>query len=159
MEKLLKHTLVHQAFVDVKPAHTKMMRAIKCTGNKTTELNFCLALIEAKISGWQLHAKLKGKPDILFPEYKIVIFLDGCFWHGCPECGHIPKTNSLYWQTKLNRNIERDKANTESLIKDGYSVIRFWEHEILNDVNGCIAYVNDVIELQILSQDYYISNL
>jgi DNA mismatch endonuclease (patch repair protein) len=72
------------------------------------------------------------KIDIAFPSEKIAIFVDGCFWHGCPIHGHIPTTHPEYWAPKLRRNIERDKSQNERLRNKGWLVLRFWEHELGN---------------------------
>jgi len=72
----------------------------------------------------------KEKIDIAFPSKKVAIFIDGCFWHGCPVHSHLPKSNKDYWLPKLKKNIERDKAKEERLKQDGWNVLRFWEHEL-----------------------------
>lgn len=69
------------------------------------------------------------RPDIVFTKRRVAVFVDGCFWHGCPEHGTRPKTNQEYWGPKLARNVERDRRNTLSLQKAGWSVARIWEHE------------------------------
>jgi len=68
--------------------------------------------------------------DIAFPSKKLAIFVDGCFWHGCPKHGHTPKSNKSYWISKLRRNTERDKARSIKLKVAGWSVMRFWEHDV-----------------------------
>jgi DNA mismatch endonuclease (patch repair protein) len=73
------------------------------------------------------------KIDIAFPSRKIAIFVDGCFWHGCPFHSNIPKSNEAYWVPKLKKNIARDQANTKQLQADGWVVIRVWEHDIPNN--------------------------
>jgi DNA mismatch endonuclease, patch repair protein len=70
------------------------------------------------------------KIDIAFPSCKLAIFVDGCFWHGCPIHSHIPKSNQEYWVPKLTRNIERDKLTDQGLKKEGWLVLRFWTHEL-----------------------------
>ncbi|MGW7448570.1 very short patch repair endonuclease [Kitasatospora sp. NPDC054795] len=72
--------------------------------------------------------------DILFPGPKVAVFLDGCFWHGCPQHATHPKSNAEWWRTKLGRNIERDTETTEHLRDEGWTVLRFWEHETPEDV-------------------------
>ena len=72
----------------------------------------------------------KEKIDIAFPSKKIAIFVDGCFWHGCPIHSHLPKTNESYWLPKLKKNIERDRITTQSLCNEGWTVVRLWEHEL-----------------------------
>lgn len=81
---------------------------------------------------------LIGKPDIVFPKYKVVVFLDSCFWHMCPYHYNIPKTNKKYWLQKLQRNKTRAKEVNKKLKKEGWLVVRFWEHQINNDLNKCV---------------------
>lgn len=152
MEKLLREKLIDGKFLNVPLVRSNMMKAVKGKGNKTTELKFCLALSRAGISGWKLHEKLIGNPDIFFPRYKLVIFLDGCFWHGCPDCGHVPKTNNAYWKTKIERNIERDIKKTLVLIDEGFIVLRFWEHELINDIDHCVFLLKEQIEESLIKQ-------
>ena len=85
---------------------------------------------------YRLHYKLPGKPDIVFVSKKIAIFVDGCFWHGCPAHSTKPKTNSIFWETKLQGNMERDRKNEQLLKKAGWKVFRFWEHEILDSLSS-----------------------
>ncbi|PKH10676.1 MULTISPECIES: very short patch repair endonuclease [Planomicrobium] len=72
---------------------------------------------------------LYGKPDFALKKYKVVIFIDSCFWHSCPEHGNKPKNNSEFWEKKLNRNVERDKEVTDYYINHGWNILRVWEHE------------------------------
>jgi DNA mismatch endonuclease (patch repair protein) len=78
------------------------------------------------------------KADIVFTRVRVVIFVDGCFWHGCPEHGHTPKANSHYWKPKLARNKERDARVTNALEADGWTVVRIWEHEDLGLSKGMV---------------------
>jgi DNA mismatch endonuclease, patch repair protein len=71
----------------------------------------------------------RTRVDVVFTRARVAVFVDGCFWHGCPEHGLIPKANADYWVPKLERNRERDREVTEALRRDGWSVIRVWEHE------------------------------
>ena len=84
--------------------------------------------------------KLKGKPDLFFNKHKLVIFVDGEFWHGYNWTEKKPKikANRKYWIKKIERNMERDLENTKYLASNGYVVLRFWEHEIKKDLAGCI---------------------
>jgi DNA mismatch endonuclease (patch repair protein) len=70
------------------------------------------------------------KIDIAFPTQKIAVFVDGCFWHGCPIHSHKITTNEAYWRPKLEKNKERDKLKTGKLKTQGWAVLRFWEHEL-----------------------------
>ena len=74
--------------------------------------------------------ELNFKPDIVMVSRKICIFIDGCFWHRCPICFKEPKSNKRYWRPKLERNVERDKQQNQFLKKEGWKVIRIWEHQI-----------------------------
>ena len=69
------------------------------------------------------------RPDIVFTRKRIAVFVDGCFWHSCPEHGSRPSVNQSYWSPKLARNAERDERNTRMLTGAGWVVIRVWEHE------------------------------
>ncbi|MDP2808038.1 MAG: DNA mismatch endonuclease Vsr [bacterium] len=84
-----------------------------------------------KIIGWRRKSKLTGKPDFVFSKKKIVIFTDGCFWHGHGCRGKLPQNNSKYWLSKIKRNIERDKIVSVELRKKGWKVIRLWECKII----------------------------
>ena len=83
---------------------------------------------------FRLHKRdLPGNPDIVLPKYKTVIFVHGCFWHGCPTCRHArirPVANAEYWEKKLNRTLERDKSNIAALEQMGWWVMVIWECEI-----------------------------
>lgn len=73
---------------------------------------------------------LMGKPDFAMKKYKVVIFVDSCFWHGCPEHCRIPQSNTEYWVSKINRNMERDKQTTQHYLDNNWTVIRIWEHQM-----------------------------
>jgi len=87
---------------------------------------------------YRIHYKLIGKPDIVFVTKKIAVFLDSCFWHKCPYHFREPKSNKEYWLQKIGKNSTRDKKVTKLLQKEGWVVLRFWEHEIKDDLDGCI---------------------
>lgn len=90
---------------------------------------------------YRLHdKKLSGKPDIILPKYKTVIFVNGCFWHGHGGCKYfvVPKTRTEWWLDKINRNIEKDKENKIILTNKGWKVIEIWECELkasVRDIN------------------------
>lgn len=69
------------------------------------------------------------RPDIVFTRRKIAVFVDGCFWHCCPEHGRPPSVNTGYWSPKLQGNVDRDRLQTSLLQNDGWTVLRIWEHE------------------------------
>lgn len=106
------------------------MKAVKSSGNKSTELSLIQIFKEHHITGWRRKYKLLGNPDFVFPERHIVIFTDGCFWHG-HGCRNItPKENAEYWKNKITKNQMRDRFVTKELKKKDWRVIRIWECEI-----------------------------
>lgn len=94
---------------------------------------------------YRLKTNLPGKPDIVLSSYKIVIFIDGCFWHGCAQHQNIPATNREFWVRKLNRNKERDIEVNKILRAEGWTVIRIWEHEVKKNPEGAIKRVFDFL--------------
>ena len=90
-----------------------------------------------------------GKPDVVLPKYKTIIFVNGCFWHrhkGCKDAT-IPKTRTEFWLAKLNRNVEKDKQNQERLISDGWKVIVLWECELEKQFDSIMERtVNQILE-------------
>ncbi|WP_141314552.1 very short patch repair endonuclease [Streptomyces spinoverrucosus] len=87
---------------------------------------------------YRVNVPVPGMPrrtiDIVFRKAKIAVFMDGCFWHGCPEHATQPRTNAEWWRVKLDRNMARDVETTEHLRAAGWEVLRFWEHEAPGDV-------------------------
>lgn len=81
----------------------------------------------------------RSRADIVFSRARVAIFIDGCFWHGCPAHATYPKRNSDYWIPKLQRNMERDRESDARLQLAGWTVLRFWEHESPEDVAATIA--------------------
>ena len=71
----------------------------------------------------------RSRPDIVFPEERVAVFLDGCFWHSCPDHGTTPTANREWWVEKLSSNVERDRRHNEKLEAAGWLALRFWEHE------------------------------
>ncbi len=82
--------------------------------------------------------KLPGTPDILFPALRIAVFVDGCFWHGCPVHGTMPKTNTSFWVSKIKKNKRRDREVDAKLKAINWRSVRFWEHDIRKDLSGCV---------------------
>jgi DNA mismatch endonuclease, patch repair protein len=78
------------------------------------------------------------RPDIAFTRRKVAVFVDGCFWHACPDHGSKPKNNDWYWSPKLAKNVERDRAADEALTQAGWTVVRLWEHVPLTDAVAAV---------------------
>ncbi len=112
---------------------SEIMRLVKSSRNKSTELKLINFFRVNNIKGWRRNYKLFGKPDFTFPVAKSIIFVDGCFWHGHNCRNTQPKKNKDYWTKKLERNRIRDKKVTKYLTKNGWTVTRFWECELRNE--------------------------
>lgn len=80
----------------------------------------------------------RRRADIVFTRARLVVFIDGCFWHGCPDHFIMPKSNVDYWRHKIERNMERDRDSVARLEAAGWSVLRFWEHQAPDDVAASI---------------------
>jgi DNA mismatch endonuclease (patch repair protein) len=109
---------------------SQVMSRIRGRGNKDTEVALAKLLRANRIAGWRRHAAMPGKPDFTFRHERVVIFVDGCFWHGCPKHSNMPANNREFWSKKLGGNRERDRIVTRTLRKAGWTVIRVWEHEL-----------------------------
>ena len=110
---------------------SRIMRAVRSRGNKSTERKLRASMVGAGTKGWVMHEKtLPGKPDFVFMDKQVAVFVDGCFWHGCPICYRRPSSSQEYWDNKLSKNSNRDKRNTASLEEMGWRVLRIWEHEL-----------------------------
>ena len=119
---------------------SRIMSRIRSSDNKSTERRFKAYMARSGISGWVLRdSNVYGKPDFSFRKSQLAVFVDGCFWHGCRKCGRPPHSNLSYWDNKLKRNKARDGQVTRKLRKEGWKVIRFWEHEILFDPKKSIS--------------------
>lgn len=109
---------------------SRNMASIRSKGNATTEGAFLRLLRMAGISGWRRHAGLPGRPDFVFRARRVVVFVDGCFWHGCPRCYRLPEENRLYWKAKVLANRARDRRTARKLRSLGWRVTRIWEHSL-----------------------------
>jgi DNA mismatch endonuclease (patch repair protein) len=121
-------SLVSDVFT--KEKRSQVMGAIRSQGNKDTELKLASILRAARITGWRRHQPLPGRPDFVFRRDRLALFVDGCFWHGCPKHGRQPGTNITYWAQKLIRNKARDRSVSKTLRRTGWMVIRIWEHQL-----------------------------
>ncbi|MEU5772381.1 very short patch repair endonuclease [Streptomyces venezuelae] len=100
-------------------------------------------LLHASGHRYRLNVRVPDMPrrtiDIAFTRAKVAVFLDGCFWHGCPEHATQPKANAEWWREKLDRNIARDLETSKHLAESGWTVLRFWEHETPDRVATRVA--------------------
>jgi DNA mismatch endonuclease, patch repair protein len=107
-----------------------VMSRIRSRGNKDTELALAKLFRVHRITGWRRNQPVFGKPDFVFPKLKLAIFVDGCFWHGCPKHATKPKNNRAFWRRKFSANKARDALVTRTLKRTGCRVLRVWEHEL-----------------------------
>lgn len=115
-----------------KVKRSDIMRSVKSSKNKSTELKLISIFKENGIKGWRRGYKIDGKPDFVFIRSKIALFVDGCFWHGHKCRNTTPKDNSQYWTAKIDRNKKRDKEVSKTLKNKKWSVVRLWECELKN---------------------------
>ncbi len=108
------------------------MSKVRGKGNKSTEGIVESRLIEAGIVGWEKHTRLlKASPDFYFPQQRLALFVDGCFWHACPTCKRrTPHARSEFWGAKIEQNRKRDNRVRRELQRQGYHVMRIWEHDL-----------------------------
>jgi DNA mismatch endonuclease (patch repair protein) len=112
-----------------------MMALIRGRRNASTEMVVVRLLRAAKIAGWRRHHGIIGKPDFVFKKEKVAVFVDGCFWHGCPKHFKAPKSRVDFWETKITGNIRRDRRVDAELRKLGWMVIRIWEHDLTRSLS------------------------
>ena len=116
----------------VSPAtRSRVMAQVRSRRNRSTEWRVRALLVRNGFRGWQVNRNdLPGVPDFVFHDERLVIFTDGCFWHGCPRCKKVPSSNTAYWNRKIARNRKRDRTNTATLRRQGWTVLRLWEHDL-----------------------------
>src|SRR5438552_637436 len=106
---------------------SRIMAAVRSKGNLTTETRFVQILRTHQIRGWRRNQVVLGNPDFVFPESKLAVFIDGCFWHGCRSHLRLPVANRDYWLQKISRNQIRDRQSVRRLRRAGWRVLRIWE--------------------------------
>jgi DNA mismatch endonuclease (patch repair protein) len=129
-----------------KSKRSEVMARIRSRENKATEIVFMTLLRTHRITGWRRHLPItlprsddslkrrarQVKPDFVFRAWRVAVFIDGCFWHGCPIHGTKPATNREFWQEKLSGNHSRDRFVDTALAEKRWTVLRFWEHQLRN---------------------------
>lgn len=127
-----------------KAMRSGIMAAIRSQGNKATELRLIRVFRTHGITGWRRGCTIRGqktegrgrtkrfsvRPDFVFPKLKTAVFVDGCFWHGCPRHATQPKANAAFWREKITTNKARDRKVNRLLRALGWKVIRVWQHEL-----------------------------
>jgi DNA mismatch endonuclease (patch repair protein) len=107
-----------------------VMSRIRGRENKGTELALAKLFRRHKITGWRRNQKIFGKLDFIFRQSRLALFVDGCFWHGCPKHETKPKNNQTFWRQKFSKNKKRDVLVSRTLRRAGWCVLRIWEHEL-----------------------------
>ena len=118
------------ADVFTKAKRSDVMSKIRGRGNNDTELVLMKLLRQHGITGWRRNQNVFGKPDFLFRRNLLALFVDGCFWHGCPKCYRRPRSNKKFWDEKVARNKARDRRVNRELRKLDWRVVRIWEHDL-----------------------------
>lgn len=124
----------------MKKTHTNRSNNMRAIRGKDTKME-----IKVRHALWQKGYRFRkndrtlyGSPDISIKKYKLVVFLDSCFWHGCPVHFKLPKINSDFWEQKIKRNTERDAEVTRHYVEEGWTILRFWEHEVKDNINEVV---------------------
>jgi DNA mismatch endonuclease (patch repair protein) len=127
------------ADVYTRAERSALMAKVRGRGNLTTEEALAKVFRAEGWSGWRRQRKVGGliaggrfqvRPDFVFTARRLAVFVDGCFWHGCPRHGTRPRGNAGFWRAKFRRNRERDRRDTRNLRRAGWKVLRLWEHEL-----------------------------
>lgn len=142
------------------PERSRLMAKIK--GKDTKPEILLRKAIWAAGLRYRLHnKKLPGSPDIVFKKYKLVVFIDGEFWHGFDweKKRNEIKTNKEFWIAKIERNMQRDKANSLKLEEMGFKVFRFWGKDVKKNLNGCLASVEGFIKEVRVKKKVYITDI
>jgi len=133
------------ADVFTKAKRSAVMSRIRGRGNKDTELALIKLFRQHRITGWRRNQKVFGKPDFLFRQNRLALFVDGCFWHGCPKHCKMPAGNRAFWQKKFAANKTRDRRVNRELHKLGWRVIRIWEHDLTKRDDSCTRRVAGIL--------------
>ena len=128
-------------------SRSALMSRIHSYGNLTTEVKMSKLLRKAGLKGWRRHLPLPGKPDFAWPEKKVALFVDGCFWHGHSCKRNLkPKVNVQKWEEKISGNKRRDRRSRRLLREKGWKGIRIWECQLARNPEACIKRVRKLVE-------------
>jgi DNA mismatch endonuclease, patch repair protein len=118
------------ADVFTRKKRSEVMSKIRGRGNLSTEMRMIALMRTNGIKGWRRHHRLPGRPDFVFLRERVAVFVDGCFWHGCPAHYVEPRTAAAFWRAKISGNRARDRRNSRALRRLGWRVVRLWEHDL-----------------------------
>ena len=120
----------HMTDMFSKQKRSEVMSRIRSKGNQETEVRLARMMRMTGIKGWRRHLPIPGRPDFSFRKHKVAVFVDGCFWHGCPVCFRLPKQNRAFWKAKIEGNRKRDRSVNGRLRRLGWKVIRIKECQL-----------------------------
>ena len=127
-----------------KKKRSEIMSAVRSKDSKI-EVDFRKAIWKAGFRYRKNPTKYFGKPDIVLPKHKTVIFIDSCFWHGCKKHCRIPAVRRNYWMQKISKNVARDKEVVRHYKKQGWKIFRIWEHEIKGDIKTALRKITSLL--------------
>lgn len=131
---------------DVLTPAQRRLNMSRIRGQNTKPETTLRSALHAKGLRFRLHRRdLPGCPDITFVSQKVALFVDGCFWHGCPEHGVKPRTNGRFWSDKIMGNRDRDRKVTNELRRLGWYVVRIWEHDLKRDVPRTVRSIERIV--------------
>jgi DNA mismatch endonuclease (patch repair protein) len=132
--------------VDVLTPEKRRLNMSRIRGVNTKPEMLLRSALHAKGLRFRLHRReLPGSPDIVFVKARVAVFVDGCFWHGCPEHGTSPKTNRNFWSEKISGNRKRDKKASLELGTMGWKVVRIWEHDVRRNVPHAVMAIERTV--------------
>ena len=131
-----------------KSKRSEVMSRIRGKGNEKTELRLARLIRAEGISCWRRHLPIFGRPDFAFRKQKVAVFVDGCFWHGCPRHYRAPAQNADFWVRKVTNNRKRDRLVSRTLKSKGWQVIRIWGHALKGDGRAVAGRVSRLLTLQ-----------
>jgi DNA mismatch endonuclease (patch repair protein) len=124
---------------------SELMSRIRGRNNLSTEIRLLRLLKKEAITGWRRHLRFPGRPDFAFPKQRMLIFVDGDFWHGNPRTFKGPKSNTAFWIQKVERNRIRDREVSRHLRKQGWTVMRIWESDLRRYPDRCMARIKRLL--------------
>lgn len=147
------------ADVFTKAKRSEVMSRIRGRGNKDTELALAKLLRRHRITGWRRQIQIRTsprpspqrgegvrvRPDFVFLKLKLAVFVDGCFWHGCPKHATKPKNNRAFWHRKLSMNKQRDGIVNRTLRKASWRVVRIWECDLTKRPVNCLRRIEQAM--------------
>lgn len=150
MENLLTFSLYIcvVCYLDVHSRDRRSYNMSRIRASRTKPELLLKEVLQGTYLRYQPH--VSGRPDFASTKHMLAVFVDGCFWHGCPKCYQEPEQNKKFWREKKERNKERDREVTGKLKRSGWAIIRIWEHEIKKDPRKAAEQIRKVLKKQFM---------